>query len=611
MDPIALAILFVSLVLIVFGSLALFSRFYVKVEQGKALIVNKMKPEPEVTFTGMIVLPVFYKAETMDISVKTIEIDRRGKEGLICQDNIRADIKVTFFVRVNKTRDDVIKVAQAIGCARASDQDTLEELFSAKFSEALKTVGKQMEFIDLYTKREDFRDRIIEVIGRDLNGYVLEDAAIDFLEQTALSSLDPNNILDAQGICKITELTTLEKVRTNEFTNNSLKLIKKQDVEAAETVLELERQEAEATAKQKREIETAQARETAEVAKIQAEERLRAETARIKADEELVILEQNKLRQVELSQKSRERALMLESERTEKERQMEVVSREREIELQRIAKEKALEEQRKSICEVIRERVAVEKTVAVEEESIKQLRVVEEAKRLKQSTIISAEAAAEEKLVKDIKAAEAAETAAKFKASELLIRSEAELNAADKQAQAKIRLAESLQAEKAAPGLAEAKVQEATALALEKTGAAEASVMLQKGNAEAMTAKGRFEAEAAGISQKAAAMKALDEAGREHEEFRLRLENDRILAIQTLEAQKVTAEMQAMVLGEALKNAKIDIIGGENLVLDRLVNSISLGKSIEGFVQNSDSAQKLVDSVSQLLGGLNPALKKQ
>ena len=39
----------------------------------------------------------------MDISVKRIEIDRHGEEGLICKDNIRADIKVAFFVRVNKT----------------------------------------------------------------------------------------------------------------------------------------------------------------------------------------------------------------------------------------------------------------------------------------------------------------------------------------------------------------------------------------------------------------------------------------------------------------------------------------------------------------------------
>ena len=115
----------------------------------------------DVTFTGAVVLPVLHKAETMDISVKTIEIERTGHEGLICRDNIRADIRITFFVRVNKTAEDVIKVAQAIGTARASDQATLQELFNAKFSEALKTVGKQLDFVDLYTKRNEFRDRII------------------------------------------------------------------------------------------------------------------------------------------------------------------------------------------------------------------------------------------------------------------------------------------------------------------------------------------------------------------------------------------------------------------------------------------------------------------
>jgi uncharacterized membrane protein YqiK len=35
-------------------------------------------------------------------------------------DNMRADIKVAFFVRVNQTSQDVLKVAQAVGCERAS-----------------------------------------------------------------------------------------------------------------------------------------------------------------------------------------------------------------------------------------------------------------------------------------------------------------------------------------------------------------------------------------------------------------------------------------------------------------------------------------------------------
>src|SRR3712207_648371 len=182
-------VLLAVVLLVVIGLVLVVSRLFRKVEQGKALIVSKVR-RVDVTFTGAVVLPVLHKAEIMDISVKTIEIERTAHEGLICRDNIRADIRITFFVRVNKTVEDVIKVAQAIGTERASSETTLQELFNAKFSEALKTVGKQLDFVDLYTRRNDFRDQIIEVIGTDLNGYSLEDAAIDFLEQTPLHSLE-------------------------------------------------------------------------------------------------------------------------------------------------------------------------------------------------------------------------------------------------------------------------------------------------------------------------------------------------------------------------------------------------------------------------------------
>src|SRR5918997_7045667 len=259
-------VLVAVVVLVALGVVFFLSRMFRKVEQGKALIVSKVR-NVNVTFTGAVVLPVLHKAEYMDISVKTIEIARTGHEGLICQDNIRADIRITFFVRVNKTSEDVIKVAQAIGTTRASDEQTLQELFNAKFSEALKTVGKQLDFVDLYTKRDEFRDRIIQVIGTDLNGYVLEDAAIDYLEQTPLAALDPANILDAQGIRKITELTAIEHVRTNEFQRHEEKEITRQNVDAREAILELERQQAEAEIKQRREVETMRAREEAEISR--------------------------------------------------------------------------------------------------------------------------------------------------------------------------------------------------------------------------------------------------------------------------------------------------------------------------------------------------------
>ena len=59
-------------------------RFYRKVDQGTALIINKLKSTPDVTFTGGIVIPILYKAEEMDISVKAMEVNRTGANGLIC-----------------------------------------------------------------------------------------------------------------------------------------------------------------------------------------------------------------------------------------------------------------------------------------------------------------------------------------------------------------------------------------------------------------------------------------------------------------------------------------------------------------------------------------------
>jgi hypothetical protein len=184
-------------------ALVIVKRCWHPVAQGQALIVNRMQGEPRVSFTGALVLPVVQKVERIDLSVRCVEIDRRGKEGVICRDNIRADVKVSCFVRVNGVADDIVRVARSIGCARAADPATLHELFTAKFAEAIKTVAKQLDFEELYTRRVSFKDEIIAVIGRDLNGYVLDDAAIDYLEQTPLEVLDPNNVLDAQGIKKI------------------------------------------------------------------------------------------------------------------------------------------------------------------------------------------------------------------------------------------------------------------------------------------------------------------------------------------------------------------------------------------------------------------------
>ena len=661
--PIVIAVV-VGFVLVL-GLLALIARFYRQVEQGKALIVNTVSKEPVVAFTGAIVYPIINRSEVMDLSVKTIDIDRRGKEGLICNDNIRADINVTFFVRVNKTRDDVLKVAQSLGCARASDPKALEELFAAKFAEALKTVGKHFNFDQLYTKRDEFKDKIIEVIGKDLNGFILDDAAIDYLEQTPLEALDKDNIMDADGIRKITEITVQHNVQTNELRQKERMEMGSQNLNADEAIFRFEQRRAEAEAKKAKEIAVAQAREQNEAARVTSDEQKKTLLVHHKNEEESLIANEAKLRGVAVAQKNREREIAVETERVEKARQLEVIGREREVSLVGISRDKEVELQKKEIADVVRARIAVDKTVAVEEENIKDVRTIATANREREQMKIKADADASTTMVKLVKAAEASEEAAKHAARQKTITADAELDTADKLARAKIRLAEGNQAEAAAEGLAKARVKEADAVATEKLGLVEARVQLEKmqavaageekhglakarvkvadadaiqklglaeaatmtaklsaeaageemmgmagvkvreadnaviqarGVAEASNVREKLLAEAAGIAEKAVSMKALDEASREHEEFRLTLDKERTVELETIHAKRDMAAASAQILAQAFTNAKFNIVGGDGAFFDRFVKAVSVGQSIDGVMDSSENVKNMVQS---------------
>jgi uncharacterized membrane protein YqiK len=569
------------------GFLALLVKCYQKVSQGQALIRNGVGGT-RVSFSGMFVIPVLHKAEYMDISVKRIEIDRRAVQGLICKDNLRADIVVAFFVRVNNTMQDVVKVAQSLGCMRASDSRALVELFDAKFSEALKTVGKQFDFSELYTNRMRFREQILEIIGTDLSGYILEDAAIDYLEQTDKAILKPDNILDAEGIKKITMLTAEQFELANAREREKDKTITRQNVEAQEAILELNRQLAEAEAKQKREIASVQAREEAEAKKVQQAEREKGEKARIAADEEIAVADENKQRQIIVARRSKERTDAVEAQRVERDRDLEKTERERVVSIAQVGKDKMVEGEKKALQAVVRERVMVEKSVAEEEERIKDVREFAGADRLKKVEITKAEQEAEQALVKNIKEAEASKKAAEFYAQQQLIEAEANIAAAEKNADAKKALAAAAVKEHAVEGTAEAEVMQIKAQAIEKQGTAEAKVLELK-----------FHAEADGIRDKADAVKLFDGVGKDHEEFKLRLNKDRDIELAEINIRKQIAQEQAKIVSEGLKSAKIEIVGGENRFFERLVNSITTGKSVDGMVSHS---KVLGDVRSALLG---------
>jgi uncharacterized membrane protein YqiK len=594
----------------------------------------------QVTKDWMFRYPFLNRWDIMDIQVKKLEVARKGKDGLICKDNIRADIEVAFYVRVAPEEAKIMEVAEAVGCERASEIELLRNLFEAKFSDALKAAGKQMDFDQLYIQRSQFRAMITKEIGEDLNGYALEDVAIDFLEQTAREDHDPTNVLDAQGIEKINRITAEKEEQTNKRTQEKDVELKNDNIKAEMEKRELDKTNEEDLARQTRAVDEAKAREGAaaqvevhknrevsEKAEIEANQHIEERkveqdrvvmSATYAKDQDLLRLEQEKLESGEQAEVDRLRRIGL----MQQEKEAKIIAAAFEV-----AESKAgLESKEKEVTQQHQGRLDVEadmsadrakRVLMVEATAKAEASLVEEVKQAEALHQAQKEIA-DKDLYLEVTGAESSKQAAEKKADEVITIAEAEAKASEKRNHAMQQEAEGTAAMRSADGLAEARVITAKAEAKkidaeaeQAQGEAEATVIAKQGEASgiAKAAEGKGEGEAIeavklaeaqgtekmGLAQAisktemAKAIEVFNKASQDHEEFRLQLNKDRDVDLAEIQIQKDVAEAQARVVGEALKSANIDIVGGENDFFEKVVRSVSYGKSVDHLVNNSQS----------------------
>ena len=667
------------------------------------LFIKKIKPGEAGVRTGfggimvkkdwMIRVPILQQLQIMDLSVKKLEVVRKSKDGLICEDNIRADIEVVFYVRVNDEKvevdgksdfHDIKTVATQVGCERASEIELLKQLFEAKFSEALKSAGKKMQFEKLYTDRIPFREEIIETIGSDLNGYTLEDVAIDYLEQTPLDAHDPNNVLDSVGRAKIVELTAQMEEKENQRKvqrdeeinkqntakqeeinkqNRDMELqIKNKDIETEVAQRELDRTNEQHLAQQSREVEVTKAEESAITEKSVQEARKESENARLNTEEDVEVRTVQKDRSVQEARVNLDKDLLrLEEEKKESGQQAEV-DRERRVGLSTQEKEAAIIAAAFGVAESKAGLEAKEKEVTTQHQQRLDVEADMSAERARRVLNIEAEARAQADQKRDLIAAqadydvrqkkadalkyedvtkaEADRLEAEQTAEQIQITADAEAKASEKRNHAMQQEAEGTAAMQAAAGYAEANVTKAKAEAktvdadAEKAlGLAEAAVIEAQGKASGTAKAAEGEGEAKGIAAKgtaegvsieskgvaegksveairlaeaqgaekmglaealaktemAKAIELFNKASQDHEEFRLQLDKDKDVELADINIKKDIADAQARVMGEALKSANIDLVGGEQDFFNRVVSSVSQGKVVDRLVDNSQT----------------------
>ncbi|MEM1095330.1 MAG: flotillin domain-containing protein [Bacteroidota bacterium] len=402
---------------------SMFNKFMVKAASSEALVITGVGlKRPKIALSNAFVIPLLRRVDNLDLTVKTVRIARRQHESLSCADGIRAEVEVDFYIKINPLEEDIRHVATTIGCSRAANLETLRELFEAKFADALKTAGAKLQFDQLYQNRREFRDEVLKALGQEgdqdvvLNGYKLDDVAIQYLEQLPLEMHNEDNVLDSRGRKEIAQRTSAEVEAANKRLRQKEVTIAEQNREARVRQLEISQDIAEKEASQQREVQEAQAREQAATEKTLAEQEQLAEAARIEKERQIRLAQEKKDQEVLAAEILRQRAVELAEEQKRQEIENAQITRERtirvaeqqkikEIEIARIEREAAEAEALKDKLRMLEETALQEAEKIKAEEQAQTVRALEIANRQKSIEVIEAEQqAAVEKEMKKVAA---------------------------------------------------------------------------------------------------------------------------------------------------------------------------------------------------------------
>src|SRR5438874_12846840 len=277
-------LLAVGLVVVVAGAALTFVGLYRKTSADQAFVRTGYGGARVVMDASAMEHPVDHRLQDVNLQTMKLGVNPRGRNALITKDNLRADVLAQFYIKVQPDEDHILTAARSLG-ENSVNAETVEALVSEKLVSALRAIASQMDLFEIHTRRDEFAEKVKEHVRADLeeNGLLLESVTISELDQTDPSELSDNNVFDAQGKKKITEITAAALVERNKLERDAERQRAEKDVETRLQVLELERQRAEAEATQ-----------GAEVAKIKA--------AKERESQEAQILQQQAIATAQVSQ---------------------------------------------------------------------------------------------------------------------------------------------------------------------------------------------------------------------------------------------------------------------------------------------------------------------
>ncbi|MEO0987589.1 MAG: SPFH domain-containing protein [Cyanobacteria bacterium J06639_14] len=279
---------------------------------------------------GCVVLPGFHELTRVPLRELSIDVERTGKLAVRTQDYLRADMRVTFYVCINASEEDVLTAAARLSRSGKITPDDIKNALEKRADDGIRAAAKSKNLAEIDSDKLGFAQEVLNLVEPDLKkvGLTLNNIAISEIEES--DTYDTNNFFDAQGVRLRTETIQRSIQQKREVELATRVAIEQKELDAEKRSLEITKDQEDAKLSQTLEIESLKAKREREIQEKRDQEAATAQ--RTKILQEKSVEEEEIQRKLGIQQKQIEADIELEE-------------RQKALERFKIQQEKSVEEE--------------------------------------------------------------------------------------------------------------------------------------------------------------------------------------------------------------------------------------------------------------------------
>ena len=275
--------LLVVLAIVALVAIWFLQRYYAKATLDTALVRTGFGGSRVVTDGGCLSLPILHQVQKVSMGALNFDISREGRDAVLTRDQMRADVRFEFELRVAPTSEGIVTAAQALGARIARGGETVKDVFAGSLVDAIQRASAARTLEEIHLDRSGFTGDVATAIDAQASklGLTLISASLISIDQSDLSQWNENNAFNAQGMRRLAELVADQRRERIRIETEAEVAVRESRLFQHQRQLELQRAEREAETAQREHLAKLEADTKSREERARDEAKLASETARI------------------------------------------------------------------------------------------------------------------------------------------------------------------------------------------------------------------------------------------------------------------------------------------------------------------------------------------